>query len=178
MSNKKYKHLLPAEKVGVFLSLLCAIHCLTLPIILFVAPYLASSFAFSVTVEWILVVVSFGMALLLLWQDFRKHRKPMPLYFLGIGVFIKLVDTLVGLGTNPIIQRLQHKRGIYGDSTSLPSGRLLASQLKKSMVLIEGPAQPILHDLVEEEKKKEEFMKIKAAAEAQMRSMVPTLIKN
>ncbi|MFL0298814.1 MerC domain-containing protein [Aquirufa novilacunae] len=97
MSNKKYKHLLPAEKVGVFLSLLCAIHCLALPIILFVAPYLASSFAFSVTVEWILVVVSFGMALLLLWQDFRKHRKPMPLYFLGIGVLIKLVDTLVGL---------------------------------------------------------------------------------
>ena len=97
MSNKKYKHLLPAEKVGVFLSLLCAIHCLTLPIILFVAPYLASSFAFSVTVEWILVVGSFGMAILLLWQDFRKHRKPMPLYFLGIGVFIKLVDTLVGL---------------------------------------------------------------------------------
>lgn len=97
MSNKKYKHLLPAEKVGVFLSLLCAIHCLSLPIILFVAPYLASSFAFSLTVEWILVVVSFGMALFLLWQDFRKHRKPMPLYFLGIGVFIKLVDTLVGL---------------------------------------------------------------------------------
>ena len=97
MSNKKYKHLLPAEKVGVFLSLLCALHCLTLPIILFVAPYLASSFAFSLTVEWILVVVSFGMALFLLWQDFRKHRKPMPLYFLGIGVFIKLVDTLVGL---------------------------------------------------------------------------------
>ena len=97
MSNKKYKHLLPAEKVGVFLSLLCAIHCLSLPIILFVAPYLASSFAFSLTVEWILVVVSFGMALLLLWQDFRKHRKPMPLYFLGIGVFIKLVDALVGL---------------------------------------------------------------------------------
>jgi hypothetical protein len=97
MSNNKYNHLLPAEKVGVFLSLLCAIHCLTLPIILFVAPYLASSFAFSVTAEWILVVVSFGLALLLLWQDYLKHRKPMPLYFLGIAVLIKLVDTLLGL---------------------------------------------------------------------------------
>jgi hypothetical protein len=97
MSNNKYNHLLPAEKVGVFLSLLCAIHCLTLPIILFVAPYLASSFAFSVTAEWILVVVSFGLALLLLWQDYREHRKPMPLYFLGIAVLIKLVDTLLGL---------------------------------------------------------------------------------
>ncbi len=97
MSKQKYKHLLPAEKLGMFLSLLCAIHCLTLPVVLFAAPYLASSFAFSVTMEWFLVVVSFGMALLLLWKDYLKHRKPMPLYFLGLGVFIKLVDTLVGM---------------------------------------------------------------------------------
>ena len=97
MSNKKYKHLLPVEKVGVFLSLLCAIHCLALPLILFAAPYLASSIAFSPMAEWVLVIGSFGMALLLLWQDFRKHRQPMPLYFLGLAVLTKLVDTLVGM---------------------------------------------------------------------------------
>ena len=97
MSNQKYKHLLPAEKLGVFLSLLCAIHCLTLPFILFAAPYLASSFAFSLTVEWILVVISFGLALLLLVQDYLKHRKPMPLYFLGFSILVKLVDIAVGL---------------------------------------------------------------------------------
>ena len=97
MSNKKYKHLLPVEKVGVFLSLLCAIHCLALPLILFAAPYLASSIAFSPMAEWVLVIGSFGMALLLLWQDFRKHRQPMPLFFLGLAVLIKLVDTLVGM---------------------------------------------------------------------------------
>ena len=97
MSNKKYMHLLPVEKVGVFLSLLCAIHCLALPLILFAAPYLASSIAFSPMAEWVLVIGSFGMALLLLWQDFRKHRQPMPLYFLGLAVLIKLVDTLVGM---------------------------------------------------------------------------------
>jgi hypothetical protein len=95
MSNKKYKHLLPAEKVGVFLSLLCAIHCLTLPLILFAAPYLASSFAFSPLMEWILVIVSFVMALILLWQDYSKHKKPMPLFFLALAVAVKLVDTLL-----------------------------------------------------------------------------------
>jgi hypothetical protein len=76
---------------------LCAIHCLTLPFVLFAAPYLASSFAFSPTIEWILVLISFGLALLLLWQDYLKHHKPMPLYFLGFGILIKLVDTLVGM---------------------------------------------------------------------------------
>ena len=97
MSKQKYKSLLPAEKLGVFLSMLCAIHCLVLPIVLFAAPYWASSFAFSVKMEWILVLISFGMALMLLWQDYLKHSKPMPLYFLGLGVFIKVVDTLVGV---------------------------------------------------------------------------------
>lgn len=97
MSKSKYKQLLPAEKLGVFFSLLCAIHCLTLPFVLFAAPYLASSFAFSPTIEWILVLISFGMALLLLWQDYLKHHQPMPLYFLGFGILIKLVDTLVGM---------------------------------------------------------------------------------
>jgi hypothetical protein len=97
MSNIKYRQLLPAEKVGVFLSLLCAVHCLTLPLVLFAAPYLASSFAFSGKVEWFLVIASFGLALLLLWQDYRKHRKPMPLYFLGLAVAIKIIDSLVGL---------------------------------------------------------------------------------
>jgi hypothetical protein len=97
MSNKKYKQLLPTEKLGVFFSLLCAIHCLTLPLILFAAPYLASSFAFSLTAEWILVVISFGLALLLLVQDYLQHRKPMPLYFLGFSILVKLVDIAVGL---------------------------------------------------------------------------------
>jgi hypothetical protein len=97
MSNQKYKHLLPAEKLGVFLSLLCAIHCLALPVFLFLAPYSASSFAFSPLVEWILVILSFGMALVLLWRDYLKHRKPMPLYYLGLAVLVKVVDTLVGL---------------------------------------------------------------------------------
>ena len=97
MSNKKYKQLLPTEKLGVFFSLLCAIHCLALPFILFAAPYLASSFAFSLTAEWILVVLSFGLALLLLVQDYLQHRKPMPLYFLGFSILVKLVDIAVGL---------------------------------------------------------------------------------
>jgi hypothetical protein len=97
MSKYKYKNLLPVEKLGVLFSVLCAIHCLTFPIVLFAAPYLASSFAFSVKMEWILVVLSFGMALFLLFQDYQKHRKPLPLYFLALGVMSKVIDTWVGL---------------------------------------------------------------------------------
>ena len=87
----KYKFL-AVEKIGVFLSIVCAIHCLSLPIFLFFAPYLASSFAFSSKLEWILVISSFLLAALILILDFRKHRQPLPLYFLGLGILIKLVD--------------------------------------------------------------------------------------
>jgi len=83
---------LAIEKVGVLLSIVCAIHCLSLPIFLIFAPYLASSFAFSSNLEWILVISSFLLAAIILVLDFRKHRQPLPLYFLGVGIMIKLVD--------------------------------------------------------------------------------------
>jgi hypothetical protein len=34
------KYVFSIEKIGVFLSIACAVHCLTLPIFLFFAPYL------------------------------------------------------------------------------------------------------------------------------------------
>ncbi len=90
----KYKFL-AIEKVGVLLSIACAVHCLTLPIFLFFAPYLASSFAFSPNLEWILVLSSFLLAAIILVLDYRKHRQPLPLYFLGLGFMIKGLDMVL-----------------------------------------------------------------------------------
>ncbi|RXK51047.1 MerC domain-containing protein [Aquirufa rosea] len=89
---KKYRHLMNVEKMGLFFSIACAIHCMTLPIFLFFAPYIASSFAFTTTFEWILVSVSFLFASVLLFQDYRKHRKPIPMMFLGLAIVVKLVE--------------------------------------------------------------------------------------
>lgn len=86
-----FKFLL-VEKIGVFLSIICAIHCLSLPILLVFAPYLTSSFAFSIKFEWTLVILSFLLAAIILFLDFRKHRQPLPLYFLGVGIIIKVFD--------------------------------------------------------------------------------------
>ena len=90
----KYKFL-AIEKIGVLLSIACAVHCLTLPIFLFFAPYLASSFAFSSNLEWILVISSFVLAAFILVLDYRKHRQPLPLYFLGVGIIIKVLDMVL-----------------------------------------------------------------------------------
>ena len=90
----KYKFL-AIEKIGVLLSIACAVHCLTLPIFLFFAPYLASSFAFSSNLEWILVIFSFVLAAFILVLDYRKHRQLLPLYFLGVGIIIKVLDMVL-----------------------------------------------------------------------------------
>lgn len=92
MKRRKIVHWLPLEKIGLFLSILCAIHCLSLPIFLFFAPYIASTFAFNETFEWSLVISSFLLASILLYKDYKQHKQTQPLVFLGAAVFSKLAE--------------------------------------------------------------------------------------
>ena len=93
---KRAKQFLPIEKLGLFLSFACAIHCLAMPFIFFFAPYVIGTYAFGPAIEWALVASSFLLAAYLLIADYLKHRKIRPLVFLGIGFVIKLVDILMG----------------------------------------------------------------------------------
>jgi hypothetical protein len=95
MKKKKIVKWLPLEQVGLFLSIVCAIHCLSLPIFLFFAPYIASTFAFNETVEWMLVISSFLLASILLFKDYQKHRQFQPLILLGAAVFSKLAEIVI-----------------------------------------------------------------------------------
>ncbi len=93
---KRVKEFIPMEKLGLFLSFLCAIHCLTMPFIVFFAPYILGSLAFSPIVEWILVVSSFGLAAYILILDYQKHQRLKPLYFLAIAVALKILEVSLG----------------------------------------------------------------------------------
>ena len=83
MSKYRKVNLLAIEKVGVLLSIACAVHCLSLPIFLFFAPYLASSFAFSYNLEWILVISSFLLAAIILVLDLGNIANHFPYIFWG-----------------------------------------------------------------------------------------------
>lgn len=93
---KQAKQLIPMEKLGLFLSFACAIHCLAMPFIVFFAPYILGSFAFSAKIEWLLVVSSFGLAAYILILDFQKHHRLKPLYFLGLALLFKLLEVFIG----------------------------------------------------------------------------------
>ena len=92
----RVKQMIPVERLGMFLSFLCAIHCLTMPFVVFFAPYILGSLAFSSTVEWILVLSSFGLAAYILILDYQKHKRLKPLYFLGIALSLKVIEVSFG----------------------------------------------------------------------------------
>lgn len=93
--RKKIVHLLNSEKIGLTLSILCAIHCLSLPFVLFFTPYIASSFVFNDSFEWLLVGISFILAAILLISDYKKHHNRIPLFYLGLAFIAKLIDYLL-----------------------------------------------------------------------------------
>ncbi len=87
------------ERIGFYLSIACAIHCLSLPVFLFFAPYIASTFAFNENIEWMLVLSSFLLAAFLLVKDYRKHRQMQPMLFLGIAFLSKFLEVVLGFNS-------------------------------------------------------------------------------
>lgn len=90
------KAMIPVERLGMFLSFLCAIHCLMMPFIVFFAPYILGSLAYSSVVEWSLVLSSFGLAAYILILDYKKHKQLRPLYFLSLALFFKILEFSLG----------------------------------------------------------------------------------
>ena len=93
--KKRIVKLMQSEKLGITLSILCAIHCLSLPLILFFAPYIASSFVFNESFEWFLVITSFLLAAFLLIKDYRRHKNLIPIILLSLAFLTKLIDFIV-----------------------------------------------------------------------------------
>ena len=95
---RKFFHLdklLNVERVGIILSFICAIHCMATPIFLIFAPMFLTSFAFSGLMEWALVSSSFLLAAYLLFNDYRKHHKILPLLLLLLSLVFKIIEVLV-----------------------------------------------------------------------------------
>ena len=73
-------------------SILCAIHCLSVPAILSISSLNSLYFLENEFIEWIFILLSVMFALISLWPCYRKnHNKIKPLLFALIGfVFIGL----------------------------------------------------------------------------------------
>ncbi len=72
--------------LGFVASMLCAIHCATLPLILTFSALSGLSFLANHTIEFVFLAISAIIATWSLIPSFRKHHhNPMPLYLVALG---------------------------------------------------------------------------------------------
>ena len=77
------------DKAGIWISSICAFHCLALPVLLPMIPLIASSFFAEVWFERMILSISILIGFIGLFIGFYKyHRQLYPLYSLTIGGLI------------------------------------------------------------------------------------------
>jgi hypothetical protein len=77
------------DKAGIWISSICAFHCLALPVLLPMVPLIASSFFAEVWFERMILSISILIGFIGLFIGFYKyHRQLYPLYSLTMGGLI------------------------------------------------------------------------------------------
>ncbi len=84
--RKIFTHYHNLNKVGLWLSILCTIHCIAMPFIITSLPYLGKNADISEKSEILLIGISAGLAIFLLRKDYKNHRNTLPLKLLIIAL--------------------------------------------------------------------------------------------
>ena len=87
-TNAVANNLENTNKFGLVLPFLCAIHCIALPFLVSLLPFLGQSFFSSEIFEWLMLLVGACTSAYLLTRDRRIHKQfsPIILALLGFGV--------------------------------------------------------------------------------------------
>ncbi|MEM6698550.1 MAG: MerC domain-containing protein [Bacteroidota bacterium] len=73
--------------IGFGASLLCALHCMLLPVVFSLGMFTGAHWLTNSFGEWVFIGVSIGIAALSLWQSyFKKHQNIRPLLIAGLGL--------------------------------------------------------------------------------------------
>lgn len=83
------------ERIGFWLSLACAVHCLAMPVVITLLPFVGSTILADHETELYIMGGSWLLAGVLLYVDFRKHQTWLPLLLLAGSVGVKLLEVLV-----------------------------------------------------------------------------------
>lgn len=88
--RKFFTHYHTLNKVGLWLSVLCMIHCLAMPFIITALPFLSKSLIGEQT-EKLLIGASAVLAVILLRKDYRNHQNIIPFVLLAIALCFNFV---------------------------------------------------------------------------------------
>ena len=100
--RKIFTHYHTLNKVGLWLSVLCTIHCLAMPFLMTALPFLGESFL-SEKSEMYLIGASAVLAVFLLIKDYRNHQNPLPLRLLAIALCFNFAGLFLVKGIYEIL---------------------------------------------------------------------------
>ena len=90
------------DKLGVWVSAMCAVHCLLLPLLLPVLPILASTFIAEHWFERGILTISIVIGFAALFIGFKQyHRQIYPMYSLSLGALIYWNKDIFGHAYEP-----------------------------------------------------------------------------
>lgn len=80
------------DRIAVFLSGLCLLHCLALPFALLLGPLLGDWLQDSETqVHWLLLALALPVSAIALWRGFRKHHSALTLTLGLVGLLLMFI---------------------------------------------------------------------------------------
>lgn len=85
------------EKIGFGLTIVCAIHCLAMPFLITLLPFMGHQFQAIHQFEVYIISVSFILAFALLYKDFRRHKNEIPLKLVAFSFLIKSIEWIGNL---------------------------------------------------------------------------------
>lgn len=100
--RKIFTHYHSLNKVGLWLSVLCTIHCLAMPFLMTALPFLGKSFL-SEKSEIYMIGVSAILAIFLLIKDYRNHQNSLPLTLLSVALCFNFTGLFLAKGIYEIL---------------------------------------------------------------------------
>ena len=82
------------DKTGMTASLLCAVHCAVMPMIITLLPLLGLGFLANDWLEWGFVGISAALGVASLCMGFRTHRSRRALWILGAGLALLVLGRI------------------------------------------------------------------------------------
>lgn len=79
------------DAFGVTASILCAIHCAILPLLMASLPILGVNIIHNALFEYGMIALAFGIGTAALWHGFHRHHRRLTPWFLFIGGMIFLI---------------------------------------------------------------------------------------
>lgn len=79
------------DKVGMFSSATCAIHCIFLPFLITILPLYGLSFIVDESFEIIMLIVSIMLAILSLCLGYKTHKNKKMFFLFSVGISFLLL---------------------------------------------------------------------------------------